>query len=75
MFNNLMNIGSLLKFQGRPLVGRVKVGFMKLNFKMAFPREKSDLPLPKEVLSKGGFMKFAPEERRNVVSWVFFSIF
>ena len=33
---------------------------MKLNFNVAFPKEKSDLPLLKEVLSKGGFVKPAP---------------
>ena len=30
---------------------------MKLNFKVAFLKEKNDLPLLQEVLSKGGFMK------------------
>ena len=34
---------------------------MKLNFKVAFPKEKKHLPLPKEVLSKGGFVKPAPD--------------
>ena len=45
----LMNICSLLKFQGRPLV-------RKQHVKVAFPKEKK-LPLLKEVLSKGGLVK------------------
>ena len=36
---------------------------MKLNFKEALPKgEKNDLPLLKEVLSKGGFVKPAPRQ-------------
>ena len=34
---------------------------MKLNLKVAFPKGKNDLPLLKEVLSKGGFVKPAPK--------------
>ena len=44
-----------------PLVSRVKGGFVKLKFKVALLKENNDLPLPKEVLSKGGFMKLAPD--------------
>ena len=33
---------------------------MKVNFKVAFPKEKNNLPLLKEVLSKGGFVKLTP---------------
>ena len=46
---SLMNTCSLLKFQGKPLVGRVKGGFMTLNFKVAFTK-KNELPLLKGVL-------------------------
>ena len=55
-----MVIYSLLKFQGRPLVRRVKEGFVKLNVKWPSQRNRNDLPLLKEVLSKGGYMKPAP---------------
>ena len=34
---------------------------MKLNFKMTFPKEKKYIPLLNEVLSKGGFVKLAPD--------------
>ena len=33
---------------------------MKLNFKVAFAKEKIDLPLLREVFSKGSFKKPAP---------------
>ena len=33
---------------------------MKVNFKVALPKEKNNLPLLKEVLSKGGFVKLTP---------------
>ena len=55
-----MNICSLLKFQVRPLVRRVKGGFVKLNFKVAFPKEKKLPSFTKEVLSIGDFVKPAP---------------
>ena len=32
---------------------------MKLNFKVAYTKEKNDFHLLKEVLSKGGFVKLA----------------
>ena len=54
----LKNICSLLKFKGRPLLRRVEGGFEKLNFKMAFSKEKeNDLTLFMEVLAKGDFVK------------------
>ena len=54
-----MKICSLLKTFGSE---RVKRGFVKLNFKVAFPKEKKlDFPLLKEFLSKGGFLKPASE--------------
>ena len=33
---------------------------MKLKCKVTFPKEKNDLPLLKDVFSKGGFGKLAP---------------
>ena len=33
---------------------------MKLKFKMVLLKEKNDLPLLKDILSKGGFVKLAP---------------
>ena len=33
---------------------------VKLKFKVAFPKEKHDLPLLKEIFSKGGFVKLVP---------------
>ena len=33
-----------------------------MNFKVAFPKEKNGLPLLKEVLSKGGFVKLTPDQ-------------
>ena len=53
---SLKNICLLFKFQGRPLVRRVKGGFVKLNLKVVFPKEKNYLDLLNEVLSKGGFL-------------------
>ena len=42
-------------------VGRVKGGFVKLNFKVALQEGKKNyLYSVKQVLSKGGFMKSAP---------------
>ena len=39
---------------------------MKLKFKVTFPKEKKYLlPLLKEVLSKGGFVKLGPD---NVIT-------
>ena len=32
---------------------------MKSNFQVALPKKKNDLPLLKEVLSKGDFLKLA----------------
>ena len=57
----LKNICSLLEFKGRPLLRRVKGGFEKLNFKLAFSKEKeNDLVLFMEVLAKGDFVKLGP---------------
>ena len=39
---------------------------MKLNFRVAFPKEKNDIPLLKEILSKGGFVKLAPASNAPV---------
>ena len=39
------------------MVRKLKGGFVKLNFKVAFPEEKNDLHVLKVVLSKGGFVK------------------
>ena len=39
---------------------------MKLNFKAAFPKEQNNLPLLKDVLSKGGFVKPAPGARELI---------
>ena len=36
-----MNICSLLKFQGRPLVRRIKGGFVKLNLRSPSQRKKT----------------------------------
>ena len=50
----LMDICSLLKFQGRPLVRGVKGGFVKLNLKVTFLKGKN---LP-------SFTKGGPFQRR-----------
>ena len=39
---------------------------MKLNFKVAFPKGQTGLHLLKEVLSKGGFEKLAPDQQNMV---------
>ena len=49
-FNNLLHKGR-----------RVKESFVKLNLRWPYQRNKNDLPLLKEVLSKGGFVKPAPD--------------
>ena len=48
---------------------------MKLNFKVAFIKEKNDLPLVKEVLSKGGFVKPAPVVIHGKLDFVEFLFF
>ena len=63
----LKDICSLLKFQGKPLVRRVKGGFIKTKIWGGLP------PLMKDVLSKGGFMKLAPGSEICLTIWFFFA--
>ena len=61
---------SLLKIQGRPLVRRIKGSFVKLNFKVAFPKEKKPPSFTKGGPFQGRLRETGPWcLKSNYVSW------